>query len=349
MKRMPKLVQLLTVCILSAASCAVHEFPVPEKSGRSLELHLEFETGSPLWKTLELDSDGNILTRAASQDIGRRYLVRAFYNSKGPESRVPVKSWEFLSSATAFPDTTVTLTEFPEGAYRILVWSDFGSGGADWYYNTDDFTEIVLSSKDNYQGSTDWRDAFRGDVEIDGETDEALVAMVRPMAKFEFVSTDLEHFIEDIWVKSQLEKGADVRSSDFENLPEHIKEAELQAFGVRFIYPMYMACSFNMFTNRPANSWPGVTYETSIVPMDTGMALMGFDYVFVNSHDTSINVSLEVFEKRGGQVVARVNALDVPLRRSHLTVVQGPFLTARAGGAPSIDPSFDGEFNIEIK
>ena len=130
--------------------------------------------------------------------------------------------------------------------------------------------------------------------------------------------------------------------------PDYVSPVLLSGYGVRFIYPMYMAFSFNMFTDRPADSWTGVRYESRIQKIDDRTALMGFDYVFVNSHDTAINVMIEVYDLRDGEVVARIPALDVPLRRSHHTIVRGPFLTTKAGGAPSIDPSFDGDFNVPI-
>ena len=46
--------------------------------------------------------------------------------------------------------------------------------------------------------------------------------------------------------------------------------------------------------------------------------------------------------------MAGVSGIEVPLRRGLLTAVRGKFLTARSSGDVSIDPSFDGEFNLQI-
>lgn len=110
-----------------------------------------------------------------------------------------------------------------------------------------------------------------------------------------------------------------------------------------------MARSFNMFTNRPADSWAGVSYESDLKVIDSDHAEVGFDYVFVNSHDTSVNVSVEIYDRSDGTVLARIRPVDVPLSRSRHTYVTGPFLTTTAGGAVGIDPSYDGDFNIWIQ
>lgn len=326
-------------------SCMVHEFPVP--TDRELTLRLEFDTSVPLFETIELGPDGT-RTKAGEGELQRRYMVRAYYKTKTSDTRNLSQSWTFIRPASDGTDITLKLDDFPLGTFRVLVWSDYSINGADYLYGTDDFAEIALMSKDGYQGSTDMRDAFRGDVEVNEKTSDVVVPMIRPMAKFSFITTDLEQFIDDVRSKYALlnETGED-GSSKGPN-PDHVSSAILSGYGVRFIYPMYMAYSFNMFTNRPADSWTGVQYESRIEPIDDHTALMGFDYVFVNSHDTAIKVMLEVYDLRDGEVVARIPALDVPLRRSHHTIVRGPLLTTKAGGVPSIDPSFDGDFNVPV-
>jgi hypothetical protein len=38
--------------------------------------------------------------------------------------------------------------------------------------------------------------------------------------------------------------------------------------------------------------------------------------------------------------------VEIPLRRGELTVVRGPFMTMQSQGGATINPEFDGEFNI---
>ena len=49
-----------------------------------------------------------------------------------------------------------------------------------------------------------------------------------------------------------------------------------------------------------------------------------------------------------GKLVSAVPSMVVPLQRGQLTTVRGKFLTSRSEGAVSIDPSFEGEFNLQI-
>ena len=51
------------------------------------------------------------------------------------------------------------------GKYRFLVWADYVVHGTktDLYYNTSNFEEIILADRQNHTGSTDRRDAFRGE------------------------------------------------------------------------------------------------------------------------------------------------------------------------------------------
>lgn len=344
MKRISRLSLIVLSQLFILGSCRVHEFPVP--GNRELTLKLEFDTSTPLYQTIELGPDGS-RTKAGMDEMQRRYLVRAFYRTKASDTRTLCKAWTFSRPASEEPDVTLKL-DFPEGTFRVLVWSDYSPDGTDYLYGTEDFAGIALMSKDGYLGSSDFRDAFRGDVEIGGNVSEAVVPMVRPMAKFSFVTTDLEEFVEDVRSRNGLLEDPAGDMTGKGPAPDYVSPVLLSGYGVRFIYPMYMAFSFNMFTDRPADSWTGVRYESRIQKIDDRTALMGFDYVFVNSHDTAINVMIEVYDLRDGEVVARIPALDVPLRRSHHTIVRGPFLTTKAGGAPSIDPSFDGDFNVPI-
>ena len=55
-----------------------------------------------------------------------------------------------------------------------------------------------LKRGNEHEGSNDYRDAFTGTVtaEVSAKSREATVAMGRPMAKFNFISTDVDEFIE---------------------------------------------------------------------------------------------------------------------------------------------------------
>lgn len=150
--------------------------------------------------------------------------------------------------------------------------------------------------------------------------------MARPMARYRFISTDLARFMGAV---------------------ENRRSDGLDRYIIRMVYTRYMPCSYNMFTDRPADSWTGIDYISEIHPVSATEAELAFDYVFVNGSQTAVTVGVEVYDSDGA-LLAGVPAFDVPLKRSMETVVRGEFLTTRASGSVGVDPGFDGSFDIFI-
>ena len=166
---------------------------------------------------------------------------------------------------------------------------------------------------------------------------DALIELVRPIANYTFVSTDLDEFLDT-------EMGRTGR-----NGAESPQQAPpLSDYTVRVVYTKYMPSSFNAHTGKPVDSRTGVEYHSLISVLDDKKAQLAFDHVFTNGSDTSVAVAMEVLHS-DGTVVARMPQFDVPLRRSHHTVVTGKFLTTKSGGDLGVNPDFEGEFNIEIR
>jgi hypothetical protein len=109
-----------------------------------------------------------------------------------------------------------------------------------------------------------------------------------------------------------------------------------------------MPCSYNIFTDKPADSWTNMTYLSNMYIENGDQMAMGFDYIFVNGVETTLSISLEVYDKEG-ELVSSTNPIQVPVVRSKLTLVTGEFLTSMANGGVAIDPSYDGDdYNVEI-
>lgn len=337
---------MAALLLLSFSSCAVHEFPDPSLDWHDVDVHLLFDTDIPVYQEIERDF---AKSKAVEETLQRRYIIKAYKSDGSSDTRNESGTWVFCRPAVERPDTTVTL-HVPDGTCRLLLWSDFivDVSGSDYFYMTSDFADIRLHDRDGYMGSTDTREAFMGDVRIVPGTKSVDVGMQRPMAKYIFITTDLKKFMMD--ERQRVESRAEEQdASNSPDYPVRVPGVNLQNYGVRFIYPRYMSYSFNMFTNRPSDSWTGVSFESDMKDLDEDSALVGFDYIFVNSHDTSIYVSVEVFDRRDGEVLARIPAMDVPLRRNHKTIVRGDFLSVKAGNVVGIEPGFDGDFNIEIR
>ncbi len=162
------------------------------------------------------------------------------------------------------------------------------------------------------------------------------VSLERPLAKCQFIATDLEEFIkrEELRLSS---KGEDEE-------PRSVNPAD---YRVVFYYTGFMPCTFNAFTNNPIDSWTNVSFDGNMIPLENHESELGFDYVLVNGAETKVNVVAEVYYKTG-ELLSRTKTVEVPLVRSKLTVVRGPFLTSMATGGVDIDTDYDGDINIFI-
>ena len=193
--------------------------------------------------------------------------------------------------------------------------------------------------------------------------------MKRPMAKFKFQATDVVKFLEEEARRSAARGDADPKATGAENGNADTggskgtdskgptdESSTQEAYGrintgdyrVLFRYSGFVPCSFNMFTNRPADAWTGLSFEGRMIQLDKDNAELGFDYVFVNGHESTVSVSVEIYD-RDGTLLSRSEPVSVPLVRNKVTIVRGKFLTVKAEGGVSIDADFDGEYNYEYR
>lgn len=341
-----KVIGMMTgvLSLLYMQSCDIHEFP--EYPGTAdFVLELDFNTDLPLYKEI-------FYSMSRSSNNPKAYDVRHIVSvhkqfPDGSYSRDADTLITYICDDVFNLDCERTLS-LEEGTYNFFVWTDFIDEGSrnDNFYNTSDFREIILKDKKNHIGSCDYRDAFRGSQvgtvnirrdELTSFDNRVVVNMVRPLAKFKFISTDYDLFVEKV-LRAEAEKKEQGLISRSVN-PED--------YNVIFRYTGFMPCSYNMFTDKPADSWTGVTFNGALTLLDSKEVELGFDYVFVNGSEAGVSVALEVYHK-DGEFVASSPSIDVPLKRSKLTIVRGNFLTSTAKGGVGIMPDFDGEYNIEI-
>ena len=319
------------LCCMLSGSCDVHEFPNPVEKEYPFVLHLDYDTNMPLYKIVEYHDD----TRSLENNYDIRYIVKVY---PAGDSREELLHCEFFKDELETLENDVTIM-LKEGEYKFVVWTDYVSShdGVDLFYNTQNFEEIQLLGDEHY-GCNDLRDAFNGTVEANvSETSlEATVEMGRPMAKFSFISDDLEDFMSNmVRLRSGKDEGCDTRA------------VELSDFKVVFHYYGFMPSSFNMFTNKPASAVSGVRFESDIKALNEKEADLGFDYVFVNGTESAVSIYLEIFDA-DGTLLSSFKPVKVPLIRSKLTVVKADFLTSKASGGVSIVPDFDGEYNFPV-
>lgn len=360
--------------LLAFGGCDVHEFPVDDSVKVPFLLHLDFNTEMPLYKEVTSTRSGDEDTKAVAPRHDIRYIVKAFRPGRTrAENRIPDTTFVFTKSDISDLNYTAQL-ELPEGTYEFKVWADYVDAGsvADKYYDTHEFSEIILADRKNHPGSNDYRDAFRGYVTADVTNPEyyagafldkidnqATVEMRRPMGKFKFVSNDVDALLNRVLLQLK-EQGmlkapafvVDIKASpeqQREQLRQQLLEKiKLGEFTVLFRYNVFMPCSFNMFTDKPADSWTGMTFKSNMHLESNNEMTLGYDYIFVNGSETKLSISVEVYNTKG-QLMSSSNPILVPIVRSKMTLVKGAFLTSKATEGVTINPSYDGDdYNIEI-
>lgn len=289
--------------------------------------------------------------QAAAAPHQIRYVLKTYRVSDNSVSPETLETFTFTSPIGASFQEDLCIEVLP-GTYRLVMWADYVDLGSseDKYYDTTDFSEIILKEEEGHYGSNVYRDAFYGETTLEitepMENVHAEIELQRPMAMYTFISTDLDEFLESEISRT---REASVETRAYYDAPEGSQPAPpLNDYRVRMVYTRYMPSSFNAHTGKPVDAILGVEYESQITIDEEGRAKLAFDHVFTNGVDTSVAVAMEVVH-RDGTVVARMPQFDVPLKRSHHTIITGKFLTTKSGGEIGVKPDFDGDFNIFIQ
>lgn len=349
---MRKLLYLIIYLSFLLPSCDVHEFP------EEVLLTKEYFTISFDFDTDMQEQDYFYDSRSVGivSDYKMRYTLMAFpyegsRNSDGGRSVSRAAMWSYsFTREVELNDYDCSIDiQIPKGEYTMMVWADFVKKGVNghYFYNPDNFSEIVLYGE--HKANTDLRDAFRGskavevyEIKPNEEAPDIIIPMERPLAKFTVVTTDLREFFER--EEEALRREAEARGEQ----DEGSRGVKLDDYQVVFYYSGFMPCAYSMFTDRPIDSKTGVKFYSKLEQISDDEARMGFDFVMVNGKDASVMVTMGLLDAEGNPVSSS-DEINVPLKRSMNTTVRGRFLMQEAGGGIGIDPSFEGDYNIEIK
>lgn len=339
---------LATALLLPLTTSCVHEWP-DEGVLAPVALDMSFSTDLPPFLTITYGATKN------SSDIkayDMRYTIEAYRRlPDGSYAETPHLREVLSKDEISTLDYTADIL-LPDGNYKVMVWADYVKQGSleNLYYDNTNFEEIVLVGE--HVGNTDYRDAFVGFTEFevrrvasDIPAPVHVIAMERPLAKFDIVAADIEVFItKQMELEMQRRKESETKGGDETKLPIDI---DLNDYTVKVFYVGFMPFSFNMESNKPNDAKVGVSFESKIKYINDQDASLGFDYVMVNGKESIIQIALEVYDKNGLRIAA-TNTIDVPVIRSKLTTIKGEFLTSTAQGGVGIRPGFDGDFNIEF-
>lgn len=336
--------------LMLLASCDVHEWPDSVESVQ-LVLKLDYSADMTVWNHTydgsEVTEQGLGETYDNRRENGEiRYVIRA-YPASGKQRSDPAYEFVVTKDIAEGYDHEEAIG-LPPGDYEIMVWSDIVEyGGKTPYYDAGDFSEIKLQG--DHEGNNDYRDAFRGtgSVSLAGGVTERPpvtldIAMERPLAKFEFITGDVEDFIEKEALRRSAADGGGEAAAD--GSPETRFDAD--DYMVVFYYVGFMPDTYSMYTDKPVDSSTGVMFRSTLKSLSASEASMGFDYVLVNGKESAVTVQVGLYDIDDGTQLSLTDPITVPLKRSRHTVVRGRFLSYQASGGVTISPGYDGDHNV---
>lgn len=332
--------------------CDVHQWPEPKQQNMSivnagLKLRLHYEPDFWVWEHRYDPVQGIVIEEHPDQGVDEehpgttsrydgtlkqgfmRIIIRAFRPNNLDRC---IREYVFTRDISEGYDCDLDL-DLDEGDYVLAVWSDMLEQPADApYYDPTDFRSVRLIYAQNYRANTDYRDGYRGRISLTATTNDYKryeVLMRRPMAKLEFITTDLSEFLE----KEKIRRGLSSR-------------APIEDYVIEIAYTGYLPCAYSVIEDRLENSTTGVKFGAQVEITGESEASLGFDYVLINDTKAGgVQAIVSVFDMTGEQV-ARSRQINVPLRRDHHTILRGAFLTTNASGGVGIDPGYDGDHNI---
>lgn len=324
------------VFVLATAGC-IHEYPFLTGNGEegedptlvqvsaAVELNLEMIP-------LEISSSGSRSMDGESHQ--RRFIIEVYREGAlKPEKRLTV----VVDSADNQQKYSLPVhMKLHAARYKLAIWSDHVRAGtdSDLFYHTADLHAV--SCTEPYTGCTSLRDAFYGTAELDLTTYrdqwntliEVKVEMVRPLARYEIIATDVKKFLQ-----KNRRNGRIVGTG----------------YKITFSYGYYFPTGFNVLTGKPCDSSTGVRFVSSLEIPENGEeeCLLGSDYIFVNGTESFVVANMEITDANG-TVVSRYTGLEIPYKRGHLTTIYGKFLTSKMSSGVELDPDFGGDINIDL-
>lgn len=331
------IIPLVGLSLTFLASC-VNEWPHPEE--RTYEVTLVVHSNTD-WLP---DYVMNVGRAGESVELMYQFQIYRSGTTTDPLQEFTVYSTDFTR-----PDFNVNISLNP-GEYDVYVWSDVCDSDTkeSLFYDTSNFGAISYTLP--YKGDSNYKDAFRGMKSFSipnsiyrQPTAREVINLDRPLARYIFIATDLEDFVERETTRGKMRTGEAEKSVANEGKVR----ANLEDYTVKVIYPLYMPSVFDNFRNNPIDSWTDISFNCIMDQISDEEAQLAMDYVMVNGEESGVQVMLEVYDP-DGIVIARTNSFTIPTKRDRTTLIYGKFLTTLRSDGVGINPDFDGEFNIEI-
>lgn len=329
-------ISLIALVLAIAFTGCVHDYPDGEGIDPTLvEVNTEVTLDLALVPLQTVTNKARSGTTEAADGYRRRFIVEAWREGK------PIARQVTVMEQAEEDGTGITLPirlKLHAVEYTLAVWTDYVTAGTDTdlYYNTENLQQIVCTTP--YIGSTSNRDCLYGTTTLDlrqyrdewNAKVQVKVDMVRPLAQYRIIATDVQEFLKKTQRKRNGESGNNI-------------------YTLTFSYGFYFPLGFNISTGRPMNSVQGVKFSASLAIPDDGTeeCELGSDFIFVNGTESFVPLDIELADA-DGKVVSRTRGLEVPYRRGHLTTIRGNFLTNEMQGGIDIDTGYDDEIDVDL-
>lgn len=321
----------LILLLQGTTSCFVYEYPNDDCTKVDLQLTIN------LCKETPYIYDNLILGRADDENLMRRYLIEVY--SDAPENNALVTKTVLYQNPNDSSAVSTTLI-LPAKKYKIAMWQDYvNAQKLNPYYETPSTKAIHLPPVVLYKGDTEQKKCASTCIDADltpyadlwhyqVEVNDTLRS---PLARIEFITTDVDKFMEKY----------SRTSAPFD------ASVALQSFTAKIVYHAYLPSGFNVMTNRPNDSSLGYSCQTQIVQFSPKEARVGFDYVLINSHESHVEATLVIYDDKGNEI-NHSEPIKIPIKRGGTTLIYDEFLTKDAKSGVSIDAEFEGEINIYV-
>ena len=251
------------------------------------------------------DIDSTAFYTRGSLAWGIRYCVAAYRR----DERQPYEVKSSFDSRVRF--------SLPPGKYTFVGWADHTPTYEDksYYFHTDDFSEVMLRHKYDYEANDLGKMAYSGKNEfrVAYTTNETRLDLHPNIARYQLLATDTADFVPGKILVSYFD----------------------------------LPASVNPYTRKINGRWSDVSYVSSV----TGNRL-AFDQVLAEDSEVTVNASVEIYDDNNN-LRARVRKVEIPLINGGITTVRGNFFTTlhlddgMTGGGITIDPEFEETVEIE--
>lgn len=326
---------------LFLASCDVHELPEGD-THVDVSLNISFDEVLPLFRELDYTK---VVNDAPVRQM--RHIIRVF-RANGINRFSDTPEVEKILYTDGIKEISTSMQLAPVD-YKVLVWSDWvDESKAPLYYDADDFSKVRLFDGP-YKGSDQYRDAFSASkvlelhsiLEAEAKVEEDIV-MNRPVAKYSIVSADRTDFLK--MFMARLEERYKQSSEPIKySKPEDI---DINLFKIVVAYNGFLPDTYSLWTSRPVDARTGVQFESRISQIESGNLELAFDYIIVNGEESSVSATIYIFDDLN--VILSTFKVDIPLHVGMRTTLTGRFLTSGAASGVSINPGYEGEFNVPL-